>query len=60
MATGAALAALAQLGNVFALGSSAEFTPYLIGLVWLVTGSSFSFIRLLQLVVSSGGDNPAT
>jgi hypothetical protein len=54
MVTGAVLAGVAQLRNVFVLGSSAEFAPYLIGLTWLVTGSSFSFIRLLQRLFSSG------
>jgi hypothetical protein len=53
MATGAVVAGLAQLRNVFVLGSNADFTQYLMGLIWLVTGSSFSFIRLLRLVFSS-------
>jgi hypothetical protein len=59
MATGATLAGLAQLGNVLVLGSNAEFGPYLIGLAWLVTGSGFSFVRLLQFVLSSNRDNAA-
>jgi hypothetical protein len=59
MATGAILAGLAQLRNVFVPGSNAEFTQYLMGLIWLVTGSSFSFIRLLRLVFSSNGDHAA-
>jgi hypothetical protein len=59
MATGAVLAGLAQLGNVIVLPSRAGFTQYLIGLIWLVTGSSFSFIRLLQFVLSSNADNAA-
>ena len=60
MATGGVLAGAVQLRNVLALGSSAEFTPYLIGLLWLVTGSVFSFIRLLQLVLRSNDENTPT
>ena len=57
MTTGAVLAELAQLRNVVVLRSSAEFTQYLIGLIWLVTGSSFSFIRLLQFILSPNADD---
>jgi hypothetical protein len=59
LATGAALAGLAQLGNVLLLGGKPEFGPYLIGLVWLVTGSGFSFGRLLQFVLGSSRDGAA-
>jgi hypothetical protein len=59
MTTGGALTGLVQVRNVLFLGSGAEFTPYLAGLVWLVTGSGFSFIRLLQLVLRSGGGGNA-
>jgi hypothetical protein len=57
MAAGAVLAGVAQLHNVFVLGRSAGFAQYLIGLAWLVTGSSFSFIRLLQRLFSVGRDS---
>jgi hypothetical protein len=53
LATGGFAAGLVQLRNV--IGSEPPaFTPYLLGLIWLVTGSTFSFIRLLQRVLRSG------
>ncbi len=53
MSAGGLLAGLVQLANL--LGDEvARFTPYLIGLSWLVAGSAFSFIRLLQLVLLAG------
>jgi hypothetical protein len=54
MSTGGFAAGLVQVHSVIGSDPGAGFAPYVIGLMWLVAGSTFCFVRLLQLVLQSG------